>query len=122
MLNQILKFLITVISILIISGLLKGIHLKGSGLFTAILVAIVIAILNFLVYPLMVILTLPVTIFTFGLFLLFLNGFMVYLASWIIPNFEVDNIWWAILFSVLLSIVTYLLEMFLLPHLIIFVR
>lgn len=117
---QILKFLITVVSIMILGGLLKGIRIKGAGIVTASLVALVIALLNFLVYPLMIILTLPVTIITFGLFLLILNGFVVLLASWMIPDFEVDNIWWAVLFSILLSVITYLLEMFLLPHMIVF--
>lgn len=114
--TQILKFFITVISIMILGGLLKGIRIKGSGFITASLVAIVLAILNFLVYPVMLIFTLPITLFTFGLFLFILNGFVVLLASWMIPDFEVDSIWWAVLFSILLSVITYLLEMFLLPH------
>ncbi len=115
MMYSILKFLSTVVSILIIGALLPGIRIKGSTFWTASLVAVVLAILNFLVYPLMVILTLPITIVTFGLFLLVINAFIIRLAAWIIPNFKVANFWWALLFSILLSLVTLFFEMFLFP-------
>ena len=115
MMYSILKFLSTIISILIIGALLPGIRIKGSTFWTASLVAIVLALLNFLVYPFMVILTLPVTVLTFGLFLLVINAFIIMMASWIIPKFEVDNFWWALFFSILLSAVTLFFEMFLFP-------
>jgi len=115
MMYSILKFLSTVISILIIGALLPGIRIKGSAFRTAGLVAIVLAILNFLIYPFMVILTLPITILTFGLFLLVINAFIIKLVSWIIPKFEVDNFWWALFFSILLSAVMLFFEMFLFP-------
>ncbi|GMT44488.1 MAG: hypothetical protein IEMM0006_0320 [bacterium] len=113
---SILKFLSTVISILIIGALLPGIRIKGSTFLTAGLVAIVLAILNFLIYPFMMILTLPITILTFGLFLLVINAFIIKMVSWIIPQFEVDNFWWALFFSILLSAVMLFFEMFLLPN------
>lgn len=116
MMYSILKFLSTVISILIIGALLPGIRIKGSTFLTAGLVAIVLAILNFLIYPFMMILTLPITILTFGLFLLVINAFIIKMVSWIIPQFEVDNFWWALFFSILLSAVMLFFEMFLLPN------
>jgi putative membrane protein len=112
---SILKFLSTVVSILIIGALLPGIRIKGSTFWTATIVALVLAILNFLVYPFMVILTLPVTLLTFGLFLLVINALIVQMASWMVPNFEVDNFWWALLFSILLSLTTLFFEMVLFP-------
>ncbi len=115
MMYSILEFLSTVVSILIIGALLPGIRIKGSAFWTASLVAIVLAVLNFLIYPFMVILTLPITILTFGLFLLVINAFIVKLVSWIIPQFEVDNFWWALFFSILLSAVMLFFEMFLFP-------
>ena len=115
MMYSILKFLSTVVSILIIGALLPGIRIKGSTFWTASLVAIVLTILNFLIYPLMVILMLPITILTLGLFLLVINAFIVKLVSWIIPKFEVDSFWWALLFSILLSAVMLFFEMFLFP-------
>jgi putative membrane protein len=63
----------------------------------------------------MVIISLPVTFLTFGLFLFVLNAIIIKLASWIIPNFEVDSFGWALLFSLLLSIITFLLEIFIFP-------
>ncbi len=115
MMYSILKFLSMVVSILIIGALLPGIRIKGSTFWTASLVAIVLAILNFLIYPFMVILTLPITILTLGLFLLVINAFIIKLVSWIIPQFEVDNFWWALLFSILLSAIMLFFELFLFP-------
>ena len=115
MMYSILKFLSTVVSILIIGALLPGIRINGSTFWTASLVPIVLTILNFLIYPLMVILMLPITILTLGLFLLVINAFIVKLVSWIIPKFEVDNFWWALFFSILLSAVMLFFEMFLFP-------
>ncbi len=115
MMYSILKFLSTVVSILIIGALLPGIRIKGSSFWTASLVAVVLAVLNFLVYPFMLIITLPITILTLGLFLLVINAFIIQLAAWIIPNFQVDNFWWALLFSILLSLVTLFFEVVLFP-------
>jgi len=110
MIHPILRFLITVFAIIIIGGILPGIRIKGSAFWTATLVAIVIAVLNVLVYPIMVLITLPITLLTLGLFLLVLNAFIIKLASWIIPTFEVDSFGWAFIFSILLTVVTYLLK------------
>ena len=65
--------------------------------------AIVLSLLNFIVKPILVILTLPVTIITFGLFLLMINAIIILLADKLIDGFAVDGIWWALLFSLLLS-------------------
>lgn len=112
---SVIKFFIVVFSIMIIGGILPGVRIKGSSFITASLAAIVIAILNFLVYPFMVIVTLPITFFTFGLFLLVLNALIIQFTSWIIPNFEVDSFGWAFLFGLLLSIITFILEVFVFP-------
>ncbi len=72
--------------------------------------AFVLALLNTFLKPLMVILTIPFTIVTFGLFLLVINALIIMLVSAIIPSFKVDGFWWAMLFSIILSIVTWLLD------------
>ncbi|WP_262901561.1 phage holin family protein [Candidatus Sulfidibacterium hydrothermale] len=115
MMYSILKFLSTVVSILIISALLPGVHIRGKSFWTAALIAVVLAVLNFLVYPFMLIITLPITLLTFGLFLLVINAFIIQLAAWMVPDFQVDNFWWALLFSILLSLVTLFFEMVLFP-------
>ncbi len=117
MIHPLLRFLITVFSIILIGGILPGIRIRGSAFWTATLVAIVIALLNILVYPIMVIITLPVTVLTMGLFLLVLNAVIIELASWMVPTFRVDGFGWAFVFSILLTIVTFVLRgLILTPH------
>ena len=67
----------------------------------AVIVALVLSLLNFLVKPLLVILTLPVTIITFGLFLLVINALIILMAGGLVSGFAVDGFWWALLFSLL---------------------
>ncbi len=81
--------------------------LPGVGVdtyWTAVLVAVVLSLLNFIVKPILIIFTLPVTILTLGLFLLIINAIIILLADYLVPGFAVDGIWWALLFSLLLSI------------------
>ncbi|HQH19313.1 MAG TPA: phage holin family protein, partial [Bacteroidales bacterium] len=94
-------------AVIITSYLLPGIHV--SNFITACLVAIVLAVLNNLVKPLLIILTIPITFFTFGLFLLVINAFIIILAGNMVPGFRVDGFWWALAFSIILSIVSSIL-------------
>ena len=75
------------------------------GFWTALIVAGVLAILNVLVKPILVVLTIPITIITFGLFLIVINTINVLIVDWLIDDFHVDSFWWALVFSVLLSLV-----------------
>jgi putative membrane protein len=68
--------------------------------------AVVLGLLNIFVKPLLIILTLPITIFTFGLFLFVINALIILLAAKFVNGFRVDGFWWALLFSLLLSILT----------------
>ncbi len=97
----ILRVLLTALAVVILSKVLP--HVEVDSYLTAIIVAIVLGLLNFLVKPILVILTLPVTIVTFGLFLLIINAIIILLADYFITGFSVDGIWWALLFSLLLS-------------------
>jgi putative membrane protein len=99
----IIKLILTAIAVFIIAKFLPGVSLDDS-LSTPLIVAIVLAILNVLVKPLLVILTLPITILTLGLFLLVINALIILLADNLIDGFGVSSIWTAILFSILLSI------------------
>src|SRR5690606_8357985 len=82
--------------------LLSGVSVTDYG--TAILVALVLAIVNVVVKPILVILTIPITILTLGLFLLVINAVIILLVDNVIGGFEVDGFWWALLFSLVLSI------------------
>jgi len=99
--NLILRILLSAIAVVVLSYVLPGVGVDS--FITAIIVAIVLSILNFLVKPLLVILTLPVTIITLGLFLLIVNAIIILLADKLIGGFQVDGLWWALLFSLLLS-------------------
>jgi putative membrane protein len=101
------RLIISAISVVITAYLLPGIHVKD--LFTALVVAIVLALLNGIVKPVLIILTIPVTILTLGLFLLVINALMIMLAGNLVPGFQVDGFWWALLFSIILSLITSLL-------------
>jgi putative membrane protein len=97
----ILRILLSALSVIILANVLPNVSVDS--FMTAVIVAVVLSLLNFLVKPILVILTLPVTIITFGLFLLIINAIIILLADKLIDGFAVSNIWWALIFSLLLS-------------------
>ncbi len=97
----ILRILLSALAVVILAKILPGIGVDSYT--TAIIVAIVLGLLNFIVKPLLIILTLPITIVTFGLFLLIINALIILLADNFVSGFSVDSIWWALLFSLLLT-------------------
>ena len=97
----IIRVLLSALAVVILAKILPGVGVDSYT--TAIIVAVVLSLLNFIVRPILVILTLPVTILTFGLFLLIINAIIILLADNLIDGFAVDSIWWALLFSLLLS-------------------
>jgi putative membrane protein len=100
--KTILRVLLTALAVVILAKVLPGVAVEGYG--SAIIVAIVVALLRFIVKPILVILTLPITIITLGLFLLVINAVIIMMADYFVGGFAVDSIWWALLFSLLLSI------------------
>ncbi|ALD21099.1 phage holin family protein [Hymenobacter sp. DG25A] len=105
----ILKFLLTAIITYVLARFLPGAHLAGFS--DAILLVLVLAVLNAVVKPILKILGFPITIITLGLFLLVINAVIVLLADWILPGFKVDGFLSALLFSVVLSLVTAVIDM-----------
>jgi putative membrane protein len=106
--NFIIKLLLSTISVLVSAYLLPGAHVDG--FFTAFIVAIFLALFSATLKPILVILTIPVTIFTLGLFLLVINALMILLADFIVDGFFVDGFWWAVLFGIILAIVNGIFE------------
>ena len=105
----ILKLLLTAILTYVLAKFLPGAHLDG---FTdALWLVLVLAILNAVVKPILQLLSLPITILTLGLFLLVINAVIVLLASWLLPGFQVDGFLAALLFSVVLSLVTTVVDL-----------
>jgi putative membrane protein len=76
----------------------------------ALIVVIILALLNVTIKPLLIILTIPVTILTLGLFLLVINALMILLVDYFLSGFNVDGFWWALAFSLILSLLTSLFE------------
>jgi len=101
--NFVIRILLSGLAVFICATVLPGAHVDG--FLIAIVVAVILALLNLLVKPILVILTIPITIFTLGLFLLVINTILILLADWLVPGFTVDGFWWALVFSILLSIV-----------------
>jgi putative membrane protein len=107
--KYVFKIIITSFAVVITSYLLSdGIHV--TNYFTAIIVAIVLSFLNIFLKPILILLTIPATIFSLGFFLLILNAFMIIITASLVDGFRVDSFWWAFAFSIILSVVTFLLE------------
>ncbi|MFV8226266.1 phage holin family protein [Christiangramia aquimixticola] len=98
----ILRLLLTAVAVVILAKLLPGVAVDSY--WTAIIVAIVLSLLNFIVKPVLVLFTLPVTILTFGLFLLVINAIIIFMADGFIDGFDVNGWFMAIIFSLLLSL------------------
>lgn len=98
----IVKLLLSAIAVVVLAKILSGVSVDNYT--TAILVALILAFLRAVVRPILIFLTLPITVVTFGLFLLVINAFIVLIADYLIPGFGVASIWWALLFSVLLTL------------------
>ncbi|NKI30563.1 phage holin family protein [Croceivirga thetidis] len=100
--KTLLRLVLSAVAVVLLAKLLPGVFVDSYV--TALVVALVLSLLKFLVKPVLIILTLPITIITLGIFLLFINAILILMADYFIPGFEVSSIWWALLFSFLLSI------------------
>lgn len=103
----IMRIIVTSVIAFGLSYILSGVHIRN--FWSAIVVALVLAVLNAIVKLILILLTLPITLFTFGLFLFVINAIIVLIAGEFVKGFVVDGFWWALLFSLLLSILTSLL-------------
>lgn len=101
--NFLSKLIVSSLAVMITAYLLKGVQIDS--VFTAILVAAVLSLLNSIVKPILVILTIPITILTLGVFLLIINAAMILLAGEIVTGFKVDGFWTAFFFSIILSFI-----------------
>lgn len=100
--NLLLRILITTGLVLLISRFMTTVSVTD---FTAaLLVAVVLGLLNIFIKPILVLLTLPVTILTLGLFLFVINAFIILLCSKLVDGFKVDSFWTALIFSIILSV------------------
>ncbi len=94
--------LINSIIIFIGAYLLEGVEIKS--FWTAIGVAILLALINTFIKPLIVLFTLPLTIITLGLFILVINAWILMLIDKLVDGFKIKGFWWAVLYSIFISI------------------
>ena len=102
-----LNWLIYALVIGIVGYILPGVRIEG--IFAALATALVLGLINGILRPILIVFTLPLTILTLGLFLFVLNALMVLLAAAVVPGFIVAGFWWALLFSLVLSLLVFVL-------------
>ena len=98
------QLIISALAVIITSSILPGVHIDSA--ITGVLVAAVLALLNAVIKPILIILTIPITVVTLGLFLLVINAALILLASKLVHGFSVNGFWTALFFSIILSLVT----------------
>ncbi len=99
-----LVWILNAVALLIVAYILPGITVASFG--SALIAALVLGLLNTLVKPVLILLTLPITVVTLGLFLLVLNALVFWFAGSILKGFQVDGFWWAVLGALVYSIVS----------------
>lgn len=105
----IIKILLTGVAALIAAYILPGVQIDG--FVSALILAVVLALLNAIVRPILVFLTIPVTILTLGLFLLVINALIILLADYLVTGFNVDGFLWALIFSLVIAVIEAILDM-----------
>lgn len=102
------KLILTSIFVFILPYFLRGINIDG--FLNALLFTLALAFLNSIVKPILIFLSLPVTIITFGLFLIIINTVLIYLAAYIAGGIHIDGFLHALIFSIIISIITSVLD------------
>lgn len=110
LLRLIVDIVISAVAVGLTALLLPGIHIQPFSWTTLVLLGIVVGIIDALVRPVVSFLSIPLTILTLGLFQLVINALMLYLATFIIPAFKIDNFLWALLGGIVLAIIHGILE------------
>lgn len=100
--NLIIRILLTAVLVMVLANYMPGVYVHDFS--TSVIVAVVLALLNLFVKPILVLFTLPITILTLGLFLLIINAIIILLCTKIVDGFRIDSFWIALVFSILLSV------------------
>ncbi len=106
-----LRWLITTIAVLVASTLLPGIEVSG-GLLALVAASLFLGIINALVRPILLLLSIPLILVTMGLFLLVLNALLLWVVGGLVPGFQVDGFWSAFFGALLISITTWIMSAF----------
>ena len=99
-----IKWLVSALGFLVLPYIISGISVKGFG--TALILALLWGVMNVTIKPILLLLTLPINIFTFGIFTFLLNGFLLCILGGVIKGFEVHGFWVAVLGALVLSVIS----------------
>lgn len=103
--NIIFNWFLNALAIMISAYVLPGVHVKD--FVVALILAVILGIINAVLRPILLILTLPINILTLGLFTFVINASLVMLAASLVKGFTVDSFWWALAFSLVLSLINW---------------
>lgn len=106
--STILNILLLSLAVYVVARVLPGIRLKNFG--TAIIVAIVYSVINFLLFKILVFLTLPATILTFGLFIFVINAFLLWLTDKFLDDFKIDGFFTTLIAAFLITVINNVLR------------
>lgn len=107
----IIKVFFTACAVMLAAYLLEP-HIIVDNFWTGVVVALVLAVLNAIVRPILLFISIPATILTLGLFIFVINAVIILLADKLIDDFITENFWWALLFSIIVSFVSSILNGF----------
>ena len=105
--SWILRWILNVAAIIFTATILSGFEVNIWG---AIVGSVFLGVINAIIRPLLIILTLPLNILSLGLFTFIINGFMLYLTSATVKGFDIHGFWWAVLTSIVLSLISFVIS------------
>lgn len=103
-----IRWLLSTLAVMVVAFILPGVQLSGA--YAAVVVAVVMGLINTILRPIVLVLTLPINILTLGLLTFFIDAGMVMLAAAVVPGFELASFWWAMLFAIVLGLVNWMLK------------
>ncbi|RXK87955.1 phage holin family protein [Chlorobaculum sp. 24CR] len=108
MFRLLIHWLISATAVYVTANMLSGITVRSFG--AALIVALVLGLVNVLIKPVLVFFSIPALVLTLGLFMLVINALMLMLAAWLVDGFAVASFWWAVLGSLCISLVAWLMS------------
>jgi len=102
-----IQWVVSGLAVIIAAYLLPGVQIEG--FLAALVTALILGLINAIIRPILILLTLPLNILTLGLFTFVINALLIMLAAVIVPGFAVQGFWWALLFGIVLAIVNFAL-------------
>lgn len=100
--NLVIRFLLSGVAVMLTAYLLPGVHV--ADYWAALLVAVLVSFSNVVIRPILILFTIPITLMTLGLFLLVINALIILGVDYFVDGFHVDGFWWALAFSLILSV------------------